>query len=39
LNVNKHIKARIVGSGDIRYKGNPSVDSSISGSGHLRKMD
>lgn len=31
------LKARVVGSGSVYYSGNPQVDSSVSGSGRVRK--
>jgi len=37
ISVEKELKARISGSGDIRYKGNPKYeDSKVSGSGSIR---
>lgn len=34
---NGEIKARISGSGNVFYSGNPAIDSSVSGSGKVRK--
>ncbi|MDD4590853.1 MAG: DUF2807 domain-containing protein [Parabacteroides sp.] len=40
ISVNESISAKIAGSGEIRYKGNPSiVDQKIAGSGSLRKVE
>ena len=36
--VSELLKARISGSGDIFYRGNPQIDSEISGSGKLTKI-
>jgi hypothetical protein len=33
-----YLKATIMGSGDIRYRGTPAVDQSIFGSGRVRPM-
>jgi hypothetical protein len=39
INVKNELDANIVGSGNVRYKGNPSkVNSHSAGSGHVRKM-
>jgi hypothetical protein len=35
VNVANTLSARIKGSGDIRYKGDPRVQQQITGSGHL----
>jgi len=32
------LKARVAGSGDVRYSGDPRVDTSISGSGTVKKL-
>ncbi len=34
---NGEIKARISGSGNVNYSGNPAIDSSVSGSGKVKK--
>lgn len=36
VNVTEYMKAKITGSGDILYYGNPRIDSEITGSGTLR---
>jgi hypothetical protein len=39
INVKNELDANIIGSGNVRYKGNPSkVNSHSAGSGHVRKM-
>lgn len=38
VDVSEFLKARISGSGDIFYRGNPQIDSEISGSGKLTKL-
>lgn len=38
VDVSEFLKARISGSGDIYYRGNPQIDSEISGSGKLTKI-
>jgi hypothetical protein len=39
INVKKELDANIAGSGNVRYKGNPSkVNSHSAGSGHVRKL-
>jgi hypothetical protein len=37
VNVSNFLEAKIFGSGDIRYSGNPKIDSMVSGSGRIRK--
>ena len=40
VNVEKKIYAKIAGSGDIRYKGNPAnIESKTAGSGSIKKMN
>lgn len=37
--VHDHLTAKISGSGDINYKGNPTLNTSISGSGHIKNVN
>jgi Putative auto-transporter adhesin, head GIN domain len=37
--VNQSLQVRMVGSGKVRYKGNPMVEKSGSGSGTVEKVD
>jgi hypothetical protein len=38
IQVEEHLKARITGSGDVRYAGSPTVDQSTSGSGDVERI-
>lgn len=37
INASHHLKVEVNGSGNVLYKGNPSVEKSIAGSGKIRK--
>jgi hypothetical protein len=38
VNVTRQLDATITGSGDIVYKGTPSVNTSVTGSGKVRRF-
>jgi hypothetical protein len=40
INVTQSLEARVSGSGDIRYKGNPDIRNiHVSGSGNIKKVN